>query len=96
MNDSIWPNETRFYGEMIKLARKEFGWSQKKLAERLKITQGFLSKMEENEIRIRYVYILDLVEIFGFPVGFYKQKPVHSTNNIYMNYKYQKDHAQRP
>lgn len=67
MNDRVNP-------AMISLAREARGLTQIDLAERLHITQGFLSKMESGHLGVPQETIYALSDILNFPPKFYFQK----------------------
>lgn len=57
MNKTIFSKEYRLFLDLLKKARTETGVTQTQLAQRMKVTQTFISKCERGERR------LDIVEI---------------------------------
>jgi Zn-dependent peptidase ImmA (M78 family) len=59
--------------EMVVLARESRGLTQKELAEKLAITQGFVSKVESGYLGVSPEMLSDLVRVLHYPANFFSQ-----------------------
>ena len=72
------------YPEKIILAREARGITQEELSKKLKITQGTLSKIEQDFQKISEDLLNRLSEVLMFPTGFFSlSNKVHSPDIIY-------------
>jgi Zn-dependent peptidase ImmA (M78 family)/DNA-binding XRE family transcriptional regulator len=82
MNTTINPN-------MIVLARESRGLTQKELASLLKITQGYMSKIENGLLVITEKILSDMVRILKYPTKFFfDESPIYPPDvAFYRKYK---------
>ena len=65
MEKSIFTREYRVFTQTLRAARERAGLTQIELAERLKITQSFLSKVERGERRLDMVQVRSWCRALG-------------------------------
>lgn len=68
----------RFNPQMLGLAREFEGWTQTELADRLRVSQGTVSKIEEGIMQADPRLISEISKVFGRPEVFFTQVPGHS------------------
>lgn len=60
IHNSVYSREYKIFQELLRLSREEAGISQNELARRLHITQGYVSKCENGDLR------LDIAQVRAF------------------------------
>lgn len=74
--------------EMIKLARESRGLTQNELCDRLNMTQGAISKIENGENSISEDLIEKISDVLTYPISFFKAKSqIYPTSLIYYRRK---------
>lgn len=68
----------RFNPQMLGLAREFEGWTQTDLAERLGVSQGTISKIEEGIMQADLQFIAEISKVFRRPEVFFMQDICHS------------------
>ena len=57
-------------GERIKKRRQELGWTQELLAEKARISKGFVSDLENNKRNISAETLLDVARVLGLSLDY--------------------------
>lgn len=71
MNKSIYSNESKYLIEQLKKARKEAGFTQKKSAKLICVSQSYISKVESGQIRIDVIQLKYFAKVYGKNIEFF-------------------------
>lgn len=52
--------------QMIRIRRKQLGWNQQEFAKRSGISQGMVSKLDNNQIDPNFSLIIQMLDALGF------------------------------
>lgn len=71
MNNSIHTKEYKELVQKLKQARVSLGLGQKQVANKLKKTQSYISKIESGQIRIDIIQLKQLAKLYKKPLDFF-------------------------
>jgi transcriptional regulator with XRE-family HTH domain len=74
MNKAIYTKDHKFIVEQLKKARIEAGFDQEKVAELLKKTQSYVSKIEAGQRRIDIVQLKEFSKIYKKDLDYFIKK----------------------
>ncbi len=71
MNNSIYTKEYKRLVQKFKQARVDSGLDQNQVAEKLKRTQSYISKIESGQIRVDIIQLKQLAKIYKKSLDFF-------------------------
>ena len=74
MNKTIYSKEHRYLVRQLKKARKEIGLSQEQVANLLRRTQSYVSKIESGQRKIDIVQLKKFAKIYKKDINFFEIK----------------------
>lgn len=67
----IYSEDQAYIVERLKKARKEIGLNQDQVANKLRLTQSFISKIESGQVRISVLQLKKFSELYGKGVDYF-------------------------
>ncbi|MFA5947839.1 MAG: helix-turn-helix transcriptional regulator [Candidatus Gracilibacteria bacterium] len=71
MRKTIFTEDHKYLVEKLKKARLENGFDQKQVADLLKKTQSFISKIESGQRRVDIIQLREFSEIYKKPLSYF-------------------------
>lgn len=71
MNKSIYSNEYKFLIKQLKKSRIDSGLTQKDVAEMLKKTQSYVSKVESGQLRIDVIQLKEFAKLYKRDIDYF-------------------------
>lgn len=71
MRKSIHTDERAMFVKRLKQARAEAGLTQEEVADKLKCSQSWVSKIELGELRVEAIWLNRLAKLYGKSVSYF-------------------------